>query len=285
MPSINLLPEDFTIDSYKKKEKIAVLSLAVFFLVVSGFVYAGAEYDKKANQKNLNTVNDQINEVDKKIDEEIKSNEIFSSEFNKEDIENVLSDHVYFSKFLNFLKTAFTEDVALTEVSFEYDAQLGYSAEVVASAKGYTAAIDQIVILKDSYWTKDVVFSEIAAEQEGFVEMTGVIYFRDDFLSYREKYWKYGIGIMESELNRYIKLESFSASLKNEKDEDGEKEEVVSVKFSGFCYEENELKKMEKNFGKNSLVKEIKIDRNITDTPGVIEFSGTMTLRGFSSGI
>ncbi|MDD3190423.1 MAG: hypothetical protein PHI66_01895 [Candidatus Pacebacteria bacterium] len=281
MPSINLLPEDFTIDSYKKKEKIAVLSLAIFFLVVSGFVYAGSEFGKRANQKNLDTVNEQLTEVDKKIDEEIKSNEIFSSEFKKEDIEGALNNHVYFSKVLVFLKTIFTEDVALAEVDFKYDVATGYSAEIIANAKSYSAAIDQIAILKDSYWTKDAVFSEITAEQEGFVEMTGTVYLRDDLLSYHEEYWEYGIGIMKGELNRYIKLDSFSASLRDEKGEDGEKEKVVLVKFGGVCYEESELKRMETNFSKNSLVKEIKIDRKVTDTPGVVKFSGSMTLRGF----
>ncbi len=283
MPSINLLPEDFAIESYKKREKVLVYLLAVFFLLFSAVAVAGAEIKKKDVQKDLEVLDTEINSVDSKIEEEINDNELLSSEYDKNDIEKLLNEHSYFSKGLDFLKDKIIKDVYLQTAKFSKNESGEFELEIAAGVKDYNAAAAQIVALKDSYWVKDVNIKTIDSEKGNETIMSGTITLKKELFVFSEQYWNFGLEVLTANSNRYISIDAYTAVLKKVKDEKTKEEkEYISVTFKGKAYKESELDNFETKLKADNLniqSIEIKRDNPSQTVAGVINFKGEMLVK------
>lgn len=283
MPSINLLPEDFAIESYKKREKVLVYLLAVFFLLFSAVAVAGAEIKKKDVQKDLEVLDTEINSVDSKIEEEINDNELLSSEYDKNDIEKLLNEHSYFSKGLDFLKDKIIKDVYLQTAKFSKNESGEFELEIAAGVKDYNAAAAQIVALKDSYWVKDVNIKTIDSEKGNETIMSGTITLKKELFVFSEQYWNFGLEVLTANSNRYISIDAYTAILKKVKDEKTKEEkEYISVTFKGKAYKESELDNFETKLKADNLniqSIEIKRDNPSQTVAGVINFKGEMLVK------
>lgn len=301
MPSINLLPEDFTIESYKKRERVIIYILAVFFLLISFSAAAGAEINRRNTQKDLNLLNDQISSTDKKIQTEIGNSKLFTSEYNKDDIEKLLEEHYYYSKALEFLKDNISADIYLSEMSVTQNATGDFVLDLKAIAKSYDAAAQQIVFLKNSYWVKDVNIKSVSSDKTQDIEMAGNISFRKELFTFNSQYWNAGFEVLGKYLNRYIQITDYSATLENvnagsganantqaasdtstANGSAGSGQQQVHVRFKGVAYSKTELDNFEANLKADTLnIDKVKpIQESFSETiPGIVSFSGEIYLK------
>lgn len=281
MPSINLLPENFTIEANKKREKAAVYVLAVFFVLTSASVYGFTELEKRDVEEKTKVVDSEITNVKTEIKNEIEKSDLLSSEYNKKDIEKVLGEHVYSSKGMSFLKHMIIQGAYLT--SWECDpATAGISMKM--TAKDYDTLIKQILVFEDSFWVESSDFSGITkSDTDGSVGVSVKAVLRKDVFTFQEQYWDFGLGILSAHTNRYLDISTYSVSLRETPgavdDENGKKKVVVS--FEGKAYDKVHLDEFEKSLNEVSEAeKPVAISRFSLedDKPGVIDFRGSLTL-------
>lgn len=279
MPSINLLPENFTIEAYKRREKAAIYILAVFFVLSSGLAYGLVELEKRDIDKNITVIDGEIANVKKEITNEIEKSDLLSSDYNKKDIEKVLGEHRYLSKTLTFLKGiiiqgayigTFASDPAKSTVSMDI------------TARDYDTLIKQILLFEDSFWVEDVTFGDVEkSKQDGSVSVKLDATLRKDVFSFQEQYWDFGLGILSERTSRYVEVSSYSVSLQKSGDaEQGTEVQKVVVTFEGKAYDKTHLDDFEKSLKAATDVEKVTINRFslADDKPGVINFRGNLTL-------
>ncbi|MFA6897603.1 MAG: hypothetical protein WCQ96_04950 [Patescibacteria group bacterium] len=281
MPSINLLPENFTIEANKKREKAAVYVLAVFFVLASASAYGFTEIEKRNVEEKTKVIDSEIGNVKTEIKNEIEKSDLLSSEYNKKDIEKVLGEHVYSSKGMSFLKYMIIQGVYLT--SWECDpATAGISMKV--AAKDYDTLVKQMLIFEDSFWVESSDFSGIKkSETDGSVEVNAKAVLRKDIFSFHEQYWDFGLGVLSAHVNRFLDISSYSVNLQETPAaaNSGNTGKKVIVSFEGKAYDKVHLDEFEKSLNEVSEVnKPVVINRfNLKDDkPGVINFRGSLSL-------
>lgn len=245
MASINLLPEDFSLDFYKKREKWTVGVFAVLLLVATGVSYVVIQYQQKKIFTEYSAVEKRLRELDESIKKEQEAGQLLSVNLNQKDISRALADHMYFSGAIDFLKDYVIDDVYVNQASFAYDATRGVTIDFVGEAKNYKAALRQLVILQNSYWVKEVGFTSFnLADNNKTVALSGPIVLKDDIIFYQERYWKLGVSLLENHTDRYFRINQYSASVKDaplrrqsEKAKaEGTKDKEIVVQFSGECF-------------------------------------------------
>lgn len=277
MPSINLLPENFTIEAYKKREKIAIYILAVFFLLSSVVLFAYAQIGKMDLEKSSNVLDTEIANVRKEIEAEIEKSDLLSSEYNKKDIDKILKEHTYPSKINEFLRYSIIESVYLKEI--ELDSETG-SMKIEVAATDADSLSRQMYIFSDSYWVDSAKFGDIDYSTEDLLySMSAVLSLKKDLLVFHEQYWEYATEPLVSVANRYVKISNFSAAKQDKKDDNG-KEEVVVVDFSGKAHNQDYLNDFENRLKivsgvKNLTIKSVDVP---DDKPGIVSFKGNMEL-------
>lgn len=280
MPSINLLPENFTIEAYKRREKTAVYILAVFFILSSALAYGLVELERRDVEKNTVIVDGEIENVKQEIENAIEKSDLLSSEYNKKDVEKVLGEHVYLSKGLFFLKGIIIQGVYLENLEYSSDTS-GISMSV--RAKDYETLIKQVLLFEDSFWIESVSFGGIEkSEEDGSVAVEVESIFKKDVMSFQEHYWDFGLGILAERTSRYVEISDYSVKLQEIEDKNtGTPTKKVILSFEGQAYDKTHLDDFEKSLNEVSEIAEkVTISRFslADDKPGVINFRGNLTL-------
>lgn len=281
MPSINLLPENFTIEVYKRREKTAVYILAVFFVLSSALSYTLIELERRDVEKNTKVVDGEIEKVEGQIKDEIEKSDLLSSQYNKKDIENVLGEHAYSSKGMAFLKNNIIKGAYLTKLDCD---PAKTSVKMSMVARDYDTLTKQLLIFEDSFWIESVDFGDITkSKEDGSVAVDLDVVFRKDMFSFQEQYWDFGLGVLSTRVNRYVEISSYSVSEQETKGANADDAPVkkVIVSFEGKAYDKTHLDDFEKSLNSASEIeKKVTLNRFslADDKPGVIDFRGNLTL-------
>jgi hypothetical protein len=279
MPSINLLPENFTIEANRRREKTAIYILAVFFVLSSAVAYGFIELQRREVEKKTKAIDVKIENVKTQIKNEIEKSDLLSSDYNKNDIEKVLGEHTYASKGLNFFKGEIIKGVYLESLACTPADGI---MEMKMVAMDYDTLIKQLLILEDSFWVKTVEFGEIAKSKEnGTVSVDLKTTLRTDLFGFQDQYWDYGLGVLSRYANRYIEITSYAINLQKSSDGiDGDKVEKVKVTFEGKTYDKDRMEEFEKSLKGAAEVENLNINMFSLedDDPGVVNFRGDMNL-------
>lgn len=279
MPSINLLPENFTIEANRRREKTAVYVLAVFFVLSSAVAYGVIEFERRETEKNTKAIDVKIENVKTEIKNEIEKSDLLSSDYKKNDIEQVLGEHAYASKGLNLLKENIIKGTYLKSLDCT---PADGTIKMEMKAADYDTLIKQLLIFEDSFWVQSVEFGEIKkSKEDGSVAVTIKIVLRTDVFGFQEHYWDYGLGMLSKHTNRYIEVTSYSVNMqKSSNGINGNQIEKVKVSFEGKAYDRDRMDEFEKSLKSATEVENLHINRFslADDKPGVVNFRGDMEM-------
>jgi hypothetical protein len=283
MPSINLLPENFTIEAYKKREKAAVYVLAVVFLVASTTLSAWAEVSKQQKEKESLVLDGEINSVKQEIQYNVDSSSLLSSDYSKNDITKMLKDHAYLSKAMKFMKEVIVKEAYINSLNVYADKSGDSVIEAHIIARDDDVIANQLAVLKDSFWVRSASLGEVKTEKDTGVSTDVTLTVRKDLLLFHEQYYDFALDTLSGVYNRYIDIGSYTVATKTDKNEaSGATEETVVVNFTGSAYDGAKLDEFEKRLNDmNDIVKEITINKftSPSDKPGIVSFRGSLTLK------
>lgn len=276
MSSINLLPKHIKLRNKLSEQRRGIFMVSFFLAAISIISYLGVYIDKSSASNKVNLLNSRLEALDKDIRTEIDNNKSSLMEEKIKDITLLLDEHHYYSKAFKLVQNAIIDNAYLINSDFSVDGE-NLILSVGGNAENYLAAVDQIAVFKNSYWFDDVKFDNIADAGEGEVKFSAEMKLKKDLISYHRDYWDFGLALLSSKTNRYLKINEYSAVLKKV-DNQGD---FIEVKFSGAAYDEkklesleNDLKEME-NFVKKASVS---YDLNKKESSGAIKFNGEMEL-------
>lgn len=280
MPSINLLPEKFRLKENEERQKRLIFMFSVLLLVIS-LVSCLVIYISKTTASNESKALDsEIGKVSAEIEKKISENELFLMKNEIKSITELLDGHSYFSKALNIVQDMVTDDIYLKDSKLSFDEEGNLIMEISGIANSYLAAVNQIAIFKNSYWVDKTEISDISTEEENSVNFSGSLKLKKEAISFHKYYWDFGLALLSSKIDRYLKIDEYSAVLK--KREDGK--DYIEIKFSGVAYDEKKLNLFESNLRQMKVfVKDVSVrydlkKKNDNDT---IDFSGKMKLNMF----
>lgn len=281
MPSINLLPEDFTTEAYKHRERIAVYVLASLFLLSSVASYLLVNFQKNTVAKEVELLDGDINNTKSQIEGAMEKGNLLSSDYNRDDIEALLNEHLYLSQGLEFLKTIIIKDISCGGL----DLVTGDSGDVTMTfdinAKSTDAISNQIAAFKDSFWIQSLDFSGIEEDESEFTANIEISVKKEKFV-FQEQYWDYGIEKLANSVDRDIKISAYSVKLRDLKDKNsGEIKPAVEVTFEGSADSSESLKNFEDRLKLNKdVLKDLTINqfKSNSKVPGALQFHGSMTL-------
>lgn len=283
MPSINLLPEDFATETNKHRERIAVYILAAVFLLSSALSYVFVRGEKDLVAANIEKIDGEVVDVKKNIEDSMKAGDLISSDYDKEDIEKLLGEHLYFSEGLDFMKTLIIKDVYLDNLEISPYSD-GKNLEFVFTLNTNNSAklSDQVASIKDSFWVKSLNFSSSVSKDDSKDEDEETLYTADvtmlvdkELFVYHDQYWDYGIEKLIECVDRRIDITSYSVTL-NKAEKEGEKDSVT-VKFEGTAYGSDAVESFEEKL--KSMVDDPKnFDSRKFESPEGIP--GVFSLRG-----
>jgi len=285
MPSINLLPENFIIEAYKKREKTAIYILAVVFILSSLAVYGLVEVDLRGVEKSSATLDTQIAETKKKIDTEIKKSDLLSSDYNKKDIEKILDEHAYLSRAAAFPKGLIVQDAAVKAMDFDTTSSVLKMDMVI---KDYDSFLEQVVLFKDSFWIDSFKLGAVSKDRDsGNIEVSVELTLRKEMISYHDHAWDFAAGMLAEKANRFVRIGTYTIDMKKSAnaEEEGNPEaikdkETVVATFDGEAYDKDHLDIFEKELSDMDEVKKLTLTRSDAPDkkPGAIGFTGTMEL-------
>jgi PKD repeat protein len=286
MSSINLLPKDFGFKKDPKRQKKIVAACSIFLMVVSIISFIAVHVDKTVASKRSDFLDSKMEEINSDIEEEINSNELFLITNKVESIRELLDNHSYFSKVFNVVQNVISENVYLTESELTFSKEGNLILEISGVANNYSAAVNQIATFKNSYWIEEAEINSITSDDSkagdsGEISFSGNLKFKEDLISFREYYWDFGLALLSSKVDRYIKIDKYSASLT---DEESNGKNSIKVKFSGIAYDEERLILFKSNLEMAKIFVEnvsISYDLNRRDDNKIIKFEGEMDLELF----
>lgn len=281
MSSINLLPEDFTTEAYKHRERTAVYVLGLLFLLGAVSSYALVNFQRGVVAKEAEVLDGDIESIKGQIEGAMEKGNLLSSDYNRNDIEKLLDEHLYLSQGLEFFKTIIIKDVYCSGL----DVVNGEGGDVKMTfdinAKSVDAISDQVAVFKDSFWIQSLDFSGIEESDSGFSANIEISVKKEKF-TFQEQYWGEGIERLAKAVDRDIKVSRYSVRLKKLKDEkSGEIKEMIEVSFAGEVNGSEKLKSFEEKLRQNeNNLSSLTINqfKSSNKTPGALEFNGVMIL-------
>lgn len=287
MSLINLLPENFTSKKKNKKKQKRVIAACSAFLVLASVISCAAVYaDKVIASKKSDFFDAEMKKIEIGIEREINNNELFLTGDEIRNIRSLLNNHNYFSKAFNVIQNTIAEDVYLTESELSFGGGGDLMLKISGMADNHLAIVNQIAIFKNSFWIDSVEIDGIAADSGAIddgdkISFDGNLKFKKDLVLFREYYWDFGLALLSSKVDRYIKIDKYSAVLMG--GESGGKD-YVKVEFDGIAYDEEKLILFEDDLKQLAVfVKNISISRDFDKKNGgkAIKFKGEMELTPF----
>ena len=278
MPSINLLPKKIRYKESEERRKEILFAFSVLLLIISGISYLGAYVEKTIASDKSEKLSLEMKMVSADIEKEIKNNELFLTKNQIKDIAEILNNHSYFSKAFGVIQNITVEGVYLKESNLSLDKDGNLTMEISGIANSYLTIINQIAVLKNSYWIDNVEINDISLEDESGVSFSGSLGFKEGAVLFHEDYWNFGLSLLSSKIDRYLKINEYSAELEKIADS-GEK--FVKVKFSGVVYDTEKLDLLENDLKQMSVfVKSASISYDLSkkNDDNTVNFSGEMEL-------
>jgi len=276
MSSINLLPKNVKLKNKLSEQRKGVFAVSFLIAAISVISYLGVYIDKSFASNEADLLNSRLEALDKDIKSEIDNNNSSLMEEKIKDATLLLDEHHYYSKAFKLVRNTIIDNAYLVNSDFSVDGE-NLILSVRGNAENYLAAVDQIAVFKNSYWFDDVKFDNIAAEGGGEVKFSAEMKLKKDLILYHRNYWDFGLALLSSKTNRYLKINEYSAILKEAADQ----ESFVEVKFGGIAYDEKKLESLENDLRKMEIfVKKASVlyDLNKKESSGAIKFSGEMEL-------
>lgn len=286
MSSINLLPKNFGFKENKKRQEKIIIICSVFLVFISLLSYFVAHAHRTIVLKESDSLDLRMEGINNNIEKEINSKELFLTVDKIRDIRELLNDHRYFSKVFNIIQNVITEDVYLTESELVFNEDEDLTLRVSGVANSYLAAVNQIVVFKNSYWIDDVEIDSIAtddnvANSDDGISFSGILKFKKDIVLFREYYWDFGLALLSSEVDRYIRINDYSAKLIKES---SDSKNLILVEFGGVAYGKERLILFEENLKQAKVsIKDISISRDLDEENDdeLIKFRGKIELELF----
>jgi Tfp pilus assembly protein PilN len=276
MPSINLLPKHIKLKNKLSERRKGIFVVSFFLVTISVISYLGVYIDRSSASNEVNLLNSRLETLDKDIRNEIDNNNSPLMEEKIKDITLLLDEHHYYSKAFRLVQNIIIDNAYLASSDFSIDKE-NLILSIEGNTENYLVAVDQIAALKNSYWFDDVEFDNIVAAGEGEVKFSAKMKLKKDLILYHRHYWDFGLALLSSKTNRYLKINEYSAVLK----EAANQENFIEVKFSGIAYDEEKLESLENDLREMEIfVKEVSVfyDLNKKESSGAINFSGEMEL-------
>ncbi|MCK5412906.1 MAG: hypothetical protein KAI57_00875 [Candidatus Pacebacteria bacterium] len=275
MSSINLLPKNLIDKNYLINRKRDAFLISFLMMLVSVIAYTTVFVTNASSVKKLGVVDSRLGELDESIKRELNENKLPVEESKIEDGKFLLESHNYYSQALNAVQDVINNDVYLVHGEFSFVDKEVLTFSFNGFAENYMAAIEQVVVLKNSFWINEAsVYNFLFDEDEG-VEFEGDVIFNKDIISYKENYWNSGLDILSSRENSFLKIENYSANLKEFIDE----KYIVEIKFSGSTHNREKLILLEDSLKKaNRYVTDASIYYEIDkgQASDSIKFNGKM---------
>ena len=268
MPLLNLLPENFKTRGSEKRRESAVLSLvSIFILLVSVFICLGIYFKKQSALKDLTASKLEVKKTEEKIENEINKSDVLLVESRARNIKGILSEHSYMSQAVKMVQDKLIEGVYLDgfELSLdnkkrgEEDDSLPLKIDIIA--KSYGIIIEQIAVWRNSFWIEDVSVGKISVDPEGKINLSVNLEVKRDIVFYHEPEWNYGLAFLISKANRHLKINDYSAVVK----ETGRKnEKKIKINFGGIAYNKEALVSLENNFKNDSSAENVLISYDLS---------------------
>ena len=280
MSSINLLPKNFGFEKKEEKQKKMMIVCSALLISIAVVSCVATYAYKIAASKKSNSLDYEIKNINNNIEKEINDNESFLTVDRIKNVRELLDDHKYFSKVFNTIQNIISEDVYLTGSDLLFDGE-ELSLGISGVANNHLTAVNQIAIFKNSYWIEDVEINDIAADSDDKISFEGSLKFKKELILFREDYWDFGLALLSSKVDRYVKINEYSATLTSEKPAD---KTSIKVKFGGIAYDEEKLILFEEDLKQVKLfVKSVSISYGLDkeDNNKIIKFKGEMELELF----
>ncbi|MEA1937168.1 MAG: PilN domain-containing protein [Patescibacteria group bacterium] len=277
MSSINLLPEKIKNKKNKERQKSFFFAFSALLLVISVLSYLGAYINKTTAFNKSEELGLEMKKVSVSIEKEIENNELFLTKSQIKDIAEILDSHSYFSKAFGVVQSIIVDGVYLEDSSLSFDEE-NLIMEISGVADNYPAVVNQIAIFKNSYWIDKVEINEISLGEKGDVSFSGSLKIKNDAVLFYEDYWNFGLALLSSKVDRYLKINEYSAQFKKAV---GDEEKLVEVEFSGIAYDTEKLISFEDDLKQIDIfVKDVSIsyDLNKKNDDNAIDFKGKMEL-------
>ena len=171
MSSINLLPKHAKLKNKLSEQRKGIFIVSFFLVAISVISYLGAYIDKSSASDEVNLLNSRLETLDKDIRNEIDNNNSPLMEEKIKDITLLLDEHHYYSKAFKLVQNIIINNAYLASSNFSVDKE-DLILSIEGNAENYLAAVDQIAVLKNSYWFDNVEFDNIAAVGEGEVRFS-----------------------------------------------------------------------------------------------------------------
>lgn len=277
MSSINLLPKNIVIKENSAKRKRDIFLISFFMLSVSIIAYAVIYINDANAVKELSYVDSRLEELDKDIKKELDKNKFPIEENKIKDAVILLDDHNYYSKALEAVKNLINNDVYLVSGGFSSGDEENLTFSFSGFAENYMAAMEQVAVLKNSFWIKEVNIYNFSSGGDEGAQFEGNVIFNKDIIAYSENYWDIGLALLSSRTDRFLKIENYSANLI----ESADGKDIIEIKFDGIAYDKERLVLLEDNLKE---VKNFVIDASVSydldkkQESDPVEFKGNMKL-------
>lgn len=181
MPDINLVPEE-----YQKKgiSLGAVFSktggIVLILLILSLLFYGGLLFYQKKLQTNLNSINQEITNLESKRDKTTEE-AILSADKKLNLAEDLFKSHLYWSDLFGNIEKAVVPDVYFSESKLDF-ANEKVDIGLTGNAKTYTALAQQMVSFKEDPSVESIAVSKISLSESGGIEFDLAIVFSKSIL-------------------------------------------------------------------------------------------------------
>ena len=277
MSSINLLPKNIVIKEDSAKRKRDIFLISFFMLSVSIIAYAVIYINDANAVKELSYVDSRLEELDKDIKKELDKNKFPIDENKIKDAVILLDDHNYYSKALEIIQDLINNDVYLVSGGFSSSGEEDLTFSFSGFAKNYMAAMEQVAVLKNSFWINEVSIYNFSSSGDEGTQFEGDVIFNKDIIAHSEDYWDLGLSLLSSRTDRFLKIENYSANLVESTDE----EYIIEIEFSGIAYDKDKLVLLEDNLKE---VEHFIVDASVSydldkeQESDFIEFKGSMRI-------
>ena len=277
MSSINLLPKNLIDKNYLINRKRDAFLISFLMILVSVIAYATVSITNASSLKKLGIVDSRLGELDMSIKRELNENKLPVEESKIKEGKFLLESHNYYSKALNAVQDIINDDVYLVHGEFSFVDKKVLTFSFNGFAENYMAAIEQVVVLKNSFWINEVNVYNFSFDEDEGVEFEGDVIFNKDIISHKESYWDSGLDILSSRENSFLKIENYSANLTEFIDE----KYIIEIKFSGITSNREKLVLLEDSLKKASryvIDASVYYDFSEEQISDSIKFNGNMEL-------
>jgi len=182
MTDINLIPKEY------KRKGVALGtifsktgSIILILLILSLLIYGGLLFYKKGIQKNLDNIDQEIKNLESKRSVESEES-IYSADKKMDLVENIFTNHIYWSKFLTKIEELVVPQVYFSESNLSI---VDNQVNVIFSgnAKTYTGLAQQMVAFSEDPLVEKIELTKTTLNKDGGIDFGFSILFSKNVLT------------------------------------------------------------------------------------------------------